>query len=294
MPLKVMSCSYGGNSVLVENLRPVIESLGLDLVAIHEHSNANIQWTRDTWKEHLSKADIIIVPSNYELQPAKSANRVTQALALGKPTICSPLPAYLDVERDHPGCVLIARSPEEWKEKLLLLRDSECLRRELSQRALVASQAYSIDVIGQKWANVLISVCDDPIDVIITTYNNEEYLKLCIDSIIKNTDIDYKIIISDAGSDESMWIFLNTLKEENYFSLKLKGLKIIGKKNERKNYSETCNAGIRCSTSKYFVILNSDVIVSKRWLFNMLDKMKNEKILAACGVLSNCDRGWLF
>ena len=62
----------------------------------------------------------------------------------------------------------------------------------------------------------------------------------------------------------------------------------------RKNYSEACNAGIKASSSEYFVILNSDVIVSKSWLKNTVKKMKTIPRLAACGVLSNCDRGWLF
>ena len=293
--LKVMTACYGGNSFLAENLRPLINSLGMQLFTLHEWDSADIKWELGTWLGHMSQADIVICPANYKIQPEKSANRLTQAMALGKPVICSPLRAYLEVLQSHPGSCIIADTPEEWKEKLTLLRDNPSIREEISKKALVASQDYSIDAMGKKWADLFCGMEEkrDPVDIIITTYNNPRYLELCLDSIIKNTDIDFNIIISDAGSNEAMWIFLKELNKK-YISTKLKKLDIFGKLNERKNYSETCNYGILKSTSKYFVILNSDVIVSKGWLGNMLEKMVKDKKLAACGVLSNCDRGWLF
>jgi GT2 family glycosyltransferase len=99
-----------------------------------------------------------------------------------------------------------------------------------------------------------------------------------------NTSSPYRIIISDAGSNEETWEYLRALK----------GITVLGASGERKNFSETCNAGIVASNSKYFVILNSDVIVSKDWLKNMIHKMDTTSRLASCGVLSNCDRNWRF
>jgi len=40
--------------------------------------------------------------------------------------------------------------------------------------------------------------------------------------------------------------------------------------------------------------MNSDVIVSKGWLSNMLKKMNSISRLACCGPLSNCDIGFQF
>ena len=289
--LKVYYCGYGGNSFMAEELRPIINELKMVLITIHEHDNAGIKWDKDTWLGHLKEADIIISPANYKIQPAKSANRLTQGMSLGKPMICSPLPAYLDVGKKHPGCFLIADSKDEWRERLKLLRDTPAFRKQLGERALKASQDYSLDAIGKKWdkllqedfSKVIIQDKETSVDIIIPTYKNVDYLKLCLESIYKNTETPFKIIISDAGSDEDTWKYLNTRKEI-----------IIGEISQRKNYSEACNAGIKKSTSKYFVIINSDTIVSKGWLRNMVDKMESVPRLAACGVLSNCDRGWLF
>ena len=282
--LKVMTVCYGGNSGLAEDLRPMISGLEMELFTVHEWDNADVKWERSTWLEHYRQADIAICPANYKIQPAKSANRLTQAMSLGKPVICSPLSAYLDVAEKFPGTFLIASTPEEWRAHLQLLRDDKALREELGKKAQEASRAYSIDAIGNKWIDVLHEKNSDPIDIIITVYNNVEYLKLCLESISRNTDIPHNIIISDAGSNDETWTFLKSLKN----------VKVVGAANVRRNYSETCNVGIKTSTSDFFVILNSDVIVSKGWLSNMLNKMKKDNTIGACGVLSNCDKGWLF
>jgi GT2 family glycosyltransferase/predicted SAM-dependent methyltransferase len=122
-----------------------------------------------------------------------------------------------------------------------------------------------------------------PVDIIIPTYNNLEYLRACLNSIEQNTDYPHRIIISDAGSKKEVWDYLNDLK----------GVTVIGNKDIRLNFSQACNKGIDESSTKYFVLLNSDVIVSKGWLENLVQRMEKTPKLGICGVLSNCDKGWL-
>lgn len=272
---------YGGNSVLIEKLRPIIEDVGFKLVTIHEWQNADIKWDRTTWLQELRQADIILLPANYKEQPAKSNNRLTQALSLGKPTICSPLDAYLRVLNNSPGCCLIADSDDDWREKLILLRDNDELCQKLSNEAFKAAQKYSLGEITKKWITLFQDL--EKIDIIIPVYNNVEYLKQCLDSIRRNTTGLYNIIISDSGSNEETWKFYETLGD----------VVILGRQSSRLNYSQSCNVAIKNSSCKYFVILNSDVIVSKNWDINLLKKMKVQNDLAVCGVLSNCDRFWL-
>ena len=160
---------------------------------------------------------------------------------------------------------------------------------------------YDLTVITRQWEKSLLDLINGKlifkkppenvesenrsiIDIIIASYNNPEYLKMCVTSILMNTLHPFHLIISDGGSDEETWKYLRTLK----------GVTIIGDSNKRLTFSETCNAGIHVSRTKYFVILNSDVIVSKYWLTNLVNKMDTVPRLAACGVLSNCDRGWRF
>lgn len=271
---------YGGSSTLLEPLIPVIKELGLKLITIHEWDNADVKWNLLTWLTELKKADIIILPANYEEQPCKSNNRLTQALSLGKPVVCSPLDAYIRVYDEMPGCCIIAHNINEWKESLQLLSSNDELCKQISEKALLASQKYSITNIAKKWINVFEK--QSTLDIIIPTYNNIQYLKLCLDSIKRNSQKINKIIVSDAGSDKETWDFYKSLDVE-----------ILGFQQQRLNFSQACNAGIEKSTADYFVLLNSDTIVSKNWDVNLLQKLSADSNLAACGVLSNCDRFWL-
>jgi len=273
---------YGGSTKVLGPLKPIINELGLKLVTIHEWPDADIKWELNTWLIELKKADIIIIPANYKIQPCKSNTRLTQALSLGKPVICSPLDAYIRVYNETPGCCLIADSIEEWKECLIKLRDDDNFCKQLAIKALIAAQNYSIEKISKKWIDVLLSN-ENEIDIIITIYNNVEYLTMCLDSIKKNTYSAYRVIISDAGSNSATWEYYKTLTN----------VKIFGKQGKRLCFSQTCNIGIKNSTSKYFVLLNSDVIVSKNWDLALLKKMEADPNLGICGVLSNCDRFWL-
>lgn len=280
--LKVMTACYGGNAFLAENLRPLIDSMGMRLFTLHEWSSADIKWEISTWLDHLRQADIIICPSNYKIQPEKSANRLTQAMALGKPVICSPLRAYLDVLNSHPGSCLIADTTEEWKEKLTLLRDNPSIREEISRKALIASQSYSIDAMGQKWANLFCNnLSTDKVDIVIPVYTGT-CLKMCLDSIRAcTTDIGYNIIVVNNGPNEETHKYLEQQKD------------IIYKKTGPMTFAKAVNIGIKAGKEKYVCILNDDIIASKGWLSELVNTCKRDPSIGAVGPLSNCDKGWL-
>jgi len=275
--LNVYFIGYGGSSPLAEELRFLIEQeLQMKLYTIHEWDNADIKWNRITWLNHLKQADIIICPANYKIQPAKSANRVTQALSLGKPVIASPMDSYLRVLQKHPASFLIADTKEEWKEKLTVLRDSEQLRIDLSKKALIAAKDYSIDVITDKWLDAL--KVNEKVDIIIPTYKNLRGIKLCLDSIKACTDLPYNIIVVNNGTDEELHKYLEKRADIRYV------------KKPRMNFSQGMNTGIQAGSSKYILLMNDDIIVSKGWLGEMV-KACTEGV-GAVGPLSNCDKGW--
>lgn len=275
--LKVFWFGYGGNSVLAEELRPIIEGLGMTLTTIHEHDNADIQWNRTTWLGHLQNAVLIIVPANWKVQPAKSNNRLTQSLSLGKPVICSPLPAYLKVAKKHPDAFIVADTQEEWKAALTKLRDDPTFRADMGEKARVAAQDYSVDVMAHKWLEQLNGL--DRVDIVIPTFNNVKCLKLCLDSIRVCTEMLHNIIIVNNGPDKELHEYLDKQADIMYI------------KKDRMNFAQAVNVGIKAGKSKYVCILNDDVIVSKGWLTQLKEACVSD--VGAIGPLSNCDKGWL-
>ena len=275
--LKVYWFGYGGNSILAEELRPIINDLQMELITIHEWDTANIKWDRTTWLTELKKADLVIIPANFKIQPAKSGNRLSQSLALGKPVICSPLDAYLQVAKKHPDSFLIADTQDEWKEKLTLLRDNPSLREELSKKALMAAQDYSIDAIGSKWISALIDT--DKVDIVIPTRLNFRCLKLCIESIKECTDMPYNLIVVNNGTDEETHQYLQNQPNITYI------------KKDKLTFAQANNIGIQAGTAKYVCLLNDDTIVSRGWLGELYKACQGQ--VGAVGPLSNCDYSWL-
>jgi GT2 family glycosyltransferase/glycosyltransferase involved in cell wall biosynthesis len=273
--LKVYFVGYGGHAHFAEALRPLIEELQMELVTIHEWDNANVKWTLATWKPELSKADIVICPTDPKIFGAKSANKLTQALSMGKPVICSSLDAYKAVEEKYPGCCLFADTPEEWKEQLKKLKEDPQLREQMGQKGIRVSQDYHIDRIGEKWVKVLTNL--DKVDIIIPTYKNLRGLKHCLESIRKCTS-KYRIIVVNNGSSEDLHKYLEQQGDITYI------------KKAPLNFAQAVNEGIRAGTGKYVMILNDDVIVSKGWLDRMLDTCRGD--VGVVGPLSNCDKGW--
>ena len=297
---KAVFLGMGGNSFLVtERLKDTIDSAGYDLVVISEWDNATIKWNPDTWPDDLCACDVALCPQRVDVQPGKSSVKITTAMAFGMPVIASPLQAYKEIIV-HGENGYIAETKEEWKNALLALKDVD-VRRRIGKAAKKAVGPYRLKNNVQKHIKFLEALVNetvklphaertavveksrDVVDLIIPNYNNLEYLKMCLTSIRLNTLHPFHIVISDAGSGPETWEYLKTLK----------GITVLGDQGKRKNFSEACNAGIEASRSKYLVIMNSDVIVSKGWLTNMVHHMEIVHRLASCGVLSNCDRGWL-
>jgi GT2 family glycosyltransferase len=277
--LKVFFFGYGGQSPLAEELRPHITQMDMTLITIHEWPSANILWKLDTWLEELKKADIIIIPCDVKKFPAKSNNKLSQSMSLGIPVVCSPLPAYLEIEEKYKGCCLFARDMDEWKEQLLRLRNSSDFRKEIGQKGLEAAKNYSIDCMGEKWLKVLARAEEPIVDVVIPTYANVRGLVLCIESLRACTPEPYKIIVVNNGNSKQI---------DEYLS---KQADIVYIKKGRMNFAQAVNEGIKAGSGQYVMILNDDVIVSKGWLKNLISVCKDD--IGMAGPLSNCDQGWL-
>lgn len=301
---KAVFMGGGGNGFLARDvLKPMIDKAGYELVMMTEWDDADIKWDINTWPDDFCDCDVSICPQRVDQQPAKSNVKVTTAMGLGMPVIASPLPSYLEIiENGKNG--YICQDLEEWYEALVELKDPQ-KRKEIGEAGKNSVEAYSLVSITNEWVKLFKKLVNnqihfdsaytkpaindaptllDAVDIIIPNYQNLEYLKLCVTSIMLNTLHPFNIIISDAGSGDDVWEYLNNIK----------GIKVLGSPGQRLSFSQACNEGIRASRGKYFVILNSDVVVSKGWLSNMVKKMNTIPRLASCGVLSNCDRGWKF
>ena len=106
-----------------------------------------------------------------------------------------------------------------------------------------------------------------PIDIVIPVFNGFKYLKDLFNSIFKNTNINYRlIIVNDCSTDENVYNYLKTLSNEEYPYCKEI---ILLNNNENLGFIKSVNKG--CNYVKnHFVLLNTDVIVPTDWLNRLM------------------------
>jgi len=130
------------------------------------------------------------------------------------------------------------------------------------------------------------------VSIIILNYNGDKFLENCLESIIRETNQSYEIIVVDNNSpDKSGEKFSKKYQKCNF---------ILNKKNV--GVSEGLNIGIRNAKGKFVVLLNNDLIVAPKWLEHLFDaheiygnglyqpkflKMNDRTILDSAGNLIN-------
>jgi len=112
------------------------------------------------------------------------------------------------------------------------------------------------------------------VSIIVPVYNNELYIKQCIESLIhQETKVKYEIIaINDGSTDKSLEV-LNNYKDQ---------ITVIDKKNS--GPGDTRNLGLSKSKGKYLMFVDSDDYVAS----NFVDKMYN-KIIQTQADIVICD-----
>lgn len=94
--------------------------------------------------------------------------------------------------------------------------------------------------------------------IIILNYNGTKFLQDCIDSIIRETNSPYEIIVVDNNSPDN---------SGELFSKKFPEIKFILNENNV-GVPEGLNIGIKNSSGDFVVLLNNDLIVMPNWLTN--------------------------
>ena len=120
-------------------------------------------------------------------------------------------------------------------------------------------------------------------DVIIPVYKSPEWVKLCVYSVFKNTDLKLlnKVYLINDCDDELTINCLNNLKD------KYSKIEII--QNEKNlGFVKTANKGLKKSTADYVLLLNTDCIIANNTIGKLISHIeKNKDIGLICPISSN-------
>ena len=108
-----------------------------------------------------------------------------------------------------------------------------------------------------------------PVDIVIPVYGGLHVLKPCIESVIKHTRWDYRlIIVDDASPDPEIKKYLKKLDKDRFLEEGYNYRILYNNKN--RGFAPTANRGVAEGDSPYICILNSDTLVTEGWMTRQL------------------------
>ena len=119
------------------------------------------------------------------------------------------------------------------------------------------------------------------VSIIIPVFNQLEYTKKCIESIIKYTHIPYEIIVIDNASEDGTAKFLNSLE-----------LVTVIRNDTNKGYPIAINQGLVESSGEYVVLLNNDVLLTPNWLEGLIEVAESDPKIGLVGPSINLVSGY--
>lgn len=120
------------------------------------------------------------------------------------------------------------------------------------------------------------------ISIIVPIYNAEQYLRKCIDSLIKQTKLELEIILVNDGSTDATEKIIKEYKDERirYF------------KNKNQGIGKTRNFGISKATGEYIMFVDSDDSLVPNACELLLEKaIKDNCDLVICDFYKEYDTG---
>lgn len=102
-------------------------------------------------------------------------------------------------------------------------------------------------------------------DIIMPVWNQLEFTRSCIASIINNTKYPYRLILIDNGSEGQTQSWLESLSGQADPEVKLI-------RNERNlGFVKAVNQGLKESGAAYICVINNDTLVTDGWLTELVD-----------------------
>lgn len=111
------------------------------------------------------------------------------------------------------------------------------------------------------------------ISVVVLNWNGKDVIDECIRSLLAQSYSDFEIILVDNGSTDGS---LQTLRLKYAQSIRIIANPV------NLGFAEGCNVGIRASKGSYIALVNSDAVVDRDWLTELMKVMGESKKTGMC------------
>ena len=118
--------------------------------------------------------------------------------------------------------------------------------------------------------------------IIIVTFNAYDYVKKCLESVLKHTSKAHDIIIIDNKSDSKTREYVKSFSSVENFKVILNDKNVL--------WCPACNQGFKSASpdTKFFILLNSDIEIHKAdWIFQLQRPMLDNELIGQTGTKHN-------
>jgi len=248
-----------------------------DTKPLDRHGNIKLQGEKPYTElpELIRNWDCCIIPfKRVPLTEATNPVKIYEMLATGKPVVAVDLPELRPIAEKN--LISIADNADEF----IACIETELKRNSLQQRN--ARKLFAQDNTWEKRQSALdkaIRTLYPLVSIIVVTYNNLSYNRLCIESLFNDTDYpNFEIIVIDNASSDGTPEYLASLDHPR--------LKVI-LNSENKGFSGGNNQGLACARGEYICLLNNDTVVSGAWLSTLIGHLKRNPKLGLVGPTTN-------
>jgi O-antigen biosynthesis protein len=116
--------------------------------------------------------------------------------------------------------------------------------------------------------------------IIVVTFNQLAYTRMCVESVLGRTDEPLELIFIDNGSTDGTVEYLQSLAAG----------KVICNA-ENRGFAPAVNQGLQVAQGEQILLLNNDCIVTTGWLNSLLEALHSSPRIGMIGPVSNCVSG---
>ncbi len=124
----------------------------------------------------------------------------------------------------------------------------------------------------------------DMVTIIALSYNQPEYTKQFVESVLEFTKTPFELILIDNGSNNETVDYIKSIVRADERIKTIFNPTNLG-------FPKGINQGIKLATGNYILIANNDIVVTDGWLERMIEVAESNKQIGIVGPVSNSVSG---
>lgn len=219
--------------------------------------------------------DCCIIPfKRIPLTEATNPVKVYEMLAAGKPVVAVSLPELLPMA--EAGYVRASDTAEGFIQAIEQEVAQDDGAKQAERRRYASENTWEI---RQEALDQAIRKTYPLVSIVIVTYNNLALNRLCLESVLVDTDYpNYEVIVVDNASSDGTQAYLRELLDPR--------VRVVLNADNR-GFSAANNQGLALARGEFLCLLNNDTVVTGAWLSTLVSHLRTNREIGLVGPVTN-------